>query len=580
MTRTSPRRRRTVAAAALTALALAAVACGSDDSSSDTTAAPATSEAGGGIDAARCDTNKAAGKITYSSSFDFAAAASIVDVVVAKDKGYFDDLCLDVDLVPGFSTSNYPLVTAGTAQFSSAGNFTEILNFSQTGGEYVAFVNYGKEPIEALVTPESGATQLEQLDGKTIGVKGDLPPSIVALLAEHGLSRGTDYKEILLDGFDPVSQLASGIDALPVYKSNEPGQLDRAGVSYHLFDPAADDIPGTFGILYTSKDFYAEHPTVVEDFARAALKGMEDAIADPAGAVKLSVARIDAAGNQNYLTEEGETFRWKQELQAVLDSTPEGQPVGLIDPDGVPRRVRRVRRRRRLAGRGAGVHGVVRHRPGGSRLRVGRQGHLAVTAGRRSMRAQVQHGFGGLEVCSIERIPAPSPAPEEVVLAVEACALNRLDLLQREAPLVRGFALPHIAGMDVVGIVIARSPDLADDVGPRVGDRVLVDPVSTCGVCARCTSGLAPYCERLRTIGSTRPGGFAEQVAVPAPSCFPIPAGMSAVEAATLPVAAMTAWHALVAVGKVAAGETVLINGAGSGVSIAAMQLAKAAGRR
>ena len=333
MTRTSPRRRRTVAAAALTALALAAVACGSDDSSSDTTAAPATSGAGGGIDAARCDTNKAAGKITYSSSFDFAAAASIVDVVVAKDKGYFDDLCLDVELVPGFSTSNYPLVTAGTAQFSSAGNFTEILNFSQTGGEYVAFVNYGKEPIEALVTPDSGATELEQLDGKTIGVKGDLPPSIVALLAEHGLSRGTDYKEILLDGFDPVSQLASGIDALPVYKSNEPGQLDRAGVSYHLFDPATDDIPGTFGILYTSKDFYAEHPTVVEDFARAALKGMEDAIADPAGAVKLSVARIDAAGNQNYLTEEGETFRWEQELQAVLASTPEGQPVGLIDPD-------------------------------------------------------------------------------------------------------------------------------------------------------------------------------------------------------------------------------------------------------
>ncbi len=332
MNRTPRRRHAARAAAALTALVLTAAACGGDDDgATDTTATPETT-AGGGIDPDRCATNEAAGKLTYASSFDFAAAASIIDVVVAKEKGYFDELCLDVELVPGFSTSNYPLVAAGTAQFSSAGNFTEILNFSQTGGEYVAFVNYGKEPIEALVTPEDGATELEQLRGTTIGVKGDLPPSIVALLAEHGLSRGSDYDEILLDGFDPVQHLSSAIDALPVYKSNEPGQLDRAGVSYHLFDPAADDIPGTFGILYTSKEFYEKNPTVVEDFARAALKGMEDAIADPDGAVALSVAQIDAAGNQNFLTEEGETFRWQEEMKAVLESTPDGQPVGLIDP--------------------------------------------------------------------------------------------------------------------------------------------------------------------------------------------------------------------------------------------------------
>jgi NitT/TauT family transport system substrate-binding protein len=353
MTRSSRGFRRTWrAGAALTALALTAAACGGDDSSSDTTAAasteaPATTTAGSeapattvggdttapaGFDQARCDANKAVGKITYSSSFDFAAAASIIDVVVAKEKGYFDDLCLDVDLVPGFSTTNYPLVTAGTAQFSSAGNYTEILNFSTSGSEFVAIVDYGKAPIEALVTPEGGATALAELKGKNIGVKGDLPPSIVALLATHGLSRGTDYKEILLDGFDPVSQLAQ-VDALPVYKSNEPGQLDRAGVKYNIFDPAAESIPGTFGLLYTSKEFYEKNPTVVEDFTRAALKGMEDAIADPAGAVALSVAQIDAGGNQNFLTEEGETYRWTQEMQAVLDSTPAGEPVGLIDGD-------------------------------------------------------------------------------------------------------------------------------------------------------------------------------------------------------------------------------------------------------
>jgi ABC-type nitrate/sulfonate/bicarbonate transport system substrate-binding protein len=339
MTRSIRHRRTWRAAAALTTLALTAAACGSDDSGDDestttaaaATEAPVTTAAGGGIDPERCETNRAAGTITYSSSFDFAAAASIVDVIVAKEKGYFEELCLDVELVPGFSTTNYPLVAAGTAQFSSAGNYTEILNFSTGGGEYVALVNYGKGPIEGLVTPEGGAASLAELEGTTIGVKGDLPPSIVAMLATNGLERGTDYREILLDGFDPVQQLTQ-VDALPVYKSNEPGQLDRAGVAYTLYDPVAEGIPGSFGILYTSKSFAEEHPTVVEDFTRAALKGMEDAIADPEGAVKLSVAQIDAAGNQNFLTEEGETYRWTQELGVVLASTPQGQPVGLIDP--------------------------------------------------------------------------------------------------------------------------------------------------------------------------------------------------------------------------------------------------------
>lgn len=288
---------------------------------------------GAGISDERCATNKAAGTITYLSSFDFAAAASIIDVVVAKDQGYFEAMCLDVEIKPSFSTSNYPLVAAGQAQFSSAGSYTEILNFSTDGAEFVATIDYGKVPIEALVTPDGGATALADLKGKTIGIKGDLPPSIVALLAKSGLARGTDYNEILLDGFDPVAQLAQGIDALPVYKSNEPGQLDAAGVKYNLFDPADEDIPGSFGLIYTSKDFAESNPTVVEDFTRAALHGMEFAIADPAAAVGISIAEIDAAGNQNFLTEAGETFRLQQEVAAVQKGTPSDSPIGLIDAD-------------------------------------------------------------------------------------------------------------------------------------------------------------------------------------------------------------------------------------------------------
>jgi len=362
------RRRAARLSAAVLALGLVAAACSSDDDGADTTDAPEETTAGSetpadttagtdattgtdapmgtdaptgtgaegepllaSVDPERCAANQEAGTITYLSSFDFAAAASIVDVVVAEASGYYDDMCLDVELAPSFATTNYPLVAANEAQFSSAGNYTEILNNTGEGAEFVAFVNYGKTPIEALITPDGGATDLAELDGGTIGVKGDIPPSIVAMLADAGLDRGTSYSEVLLDGFDPQAHLATDIDALPVYKSNEPGQLDAAGVGYTLFDPTEAGIPGTFGILYTSASFAEEHPTAVEDFARASLKGMEDAIADPEAAVAMSIEMIDAAGNQAFLTQEGELFRWQAELEEVLKGTPEG-PVGLIDP--------------------------------------------------------------------------------------------------------------------------------------------------------------------------------------------------------------------------------------------------------
>ena len=207
-------RRRVVAV--LLAAAIAS-GCASSRTAATTTSASSTTVAGvttQGISAARCALNKAAGKITYLSGFDFSASASILDVVVAKDRGYFDKMCLDVDLKPSFSTTNYPLVASGKAQFASAGNFTEILNFSKSGAKFVAVADYGKTAIEALLVRADGKINtLTDLKGRTIGVKGDIPSSIVAMLTKAGLRRGADYKETMLDGFDPKQHLQQAIDA-------------------------------------------------------------------------------------------------------------------------------------------------------------------------------------------------------------------------------------------------------------------------------------------------------------------------------------------------------------------------------
>jgi ABC-type nitrate/sulfonate/bicarbonate transport system substrate-binding protein len=133
-----------------------------------------------------------------------------------------------------------------------------------------------------------------------------------------------------LDGFDPKQHWAQPIDALPVYKSNEPGQLDAAGIGYTLFDPAKEGIPGNFGLLFTNADFIKAHPTAAQDFVRAAMKGLADAVADPGAAVKTAFAKITEGGNQNFLSEAGEAYRWGVESKIVRSNTPSGEGLGLV----------------------------------------------------------------------------------------------------------------------------------------------------------------------------------------------------------------------------------------------------------
>jgi NitT/TauT family transport system substrate-binding protein len=321
--------RTALAVVSLSLLALSP-ACAGDTGSGD----PASSlptvfgtpvEAGAAFPADRCEANRAAGTITYLSSFDFAASASIVEVLVAEDRGYFDELCLDVVVKPSFSTDNYPLLAANKAQFSSAGSFSEVIDYAaKNDASFVALAVEGKTGIDALVVKdgvvEDGQTaSLTDLRGTTIGVKGRITPSVAAMLKKAGLTEGTDFKTVLLDGFDPKVHIAvSEIVGFPGYKSNEPLQLEAAGIPFTLFDPADSAIPGSFGVLYTNGTFLAEHPTAAQDFIRAAMKGLADAVAEPVAAAEIAVGYINANGNAMFLSPEGETARWGVESKLVV----------------------------------------------------------------------------------------------------------------------------------------------------------------------------------------------------------------------------------------------------------------------
>ncbi len=327
--------RRPPAVAALAAALVGLLAaCGDDDDDSMTSESGAV-VAGEPFPEARCAANEDAGTITYLSGFDFAATASIIDVVIAEQQGYFDELCLDVELQPSFSTANYPIVASGEAEVGSGGSFSELVNYAAANeADLVALAVQGRTAIDSLILKPGTAETLEDLAGATIGVKGAIPPSVAAMLAGAGLVEGDDYETVLIDGFDPLTHIAlDGIDGFPGYKSNEPGQLERAGVPFDLFDPTDYDVPGSFGVLFTSRDFLAEHPTAAEDFVRASMRGLADALADPEAAAATAVEVVMANGNPNFLSAEGEQFRWATDAELLTTQTPAGTGFGIPDPE-------------------------------------------------------------------------------------------------------------------------------------------------------------------------------------------------------------------------------------------------------
>jgi NADPH:quinone reductase-like Zn-dependent oxidoreductase len=193
------------------------------------------------------------------------------------------------------------------------------------------------------------------------------------------------------------------------------------------------------------------------------------------------------------------------------------------------------------------------------------------------MRAVFIRGHGGLEVVEVGELPEPEPGPGQVRLNVKAAAVNHLDLwVSRGWPGLR-LSFPHVLGSDASGVVDAVGPGVED---VKAGDEVVVYPGVSCGRCERCLSGEVNLCRRYAILGEHVSGVQSEKLVVPARNVFPRPARLGFEEGAAVPLTFLTAWHALVARAGLRVGETVLVHAAGSGVGVAAVQIAKLLGAR
>lgn len=193
------------------------------------------------------------------------------------------------------------------------------------------------------------------------------------------------------------------------------------------------------------------------------------------------------------------------------------------------------------------------------------------------MRAMVVRAPGGTDVLKMETIADPTPGPKDVVIKVDACGVCFHDIVTRNGTLKFGVQMPLILGHEISGTVV----DVGRDVrGFKAGDKVAtVQRYHICGSCRHCRMGKETLCpDRKFTGDAGMVGGYAEYVAVEDDNVALVPDGVALQDASIVACAVGTILNAMREVGKLAAGESALVTGAGGGLGMHAVQLARLAG--
>ncbi|MHA2080446.1 MAG: zinc-binding dehydrogenase [Candidatus Thorarchaeota archaeon] len=204
----------------------------------------------------------------------------------------------------------------------------------------------------------------------------------------------------------------------------------------------------------------------------------------------------------------------------------------------------------------------------------------ASLVGRCHMKATVFHEHGPPDVLKYEDIPDPDVGPNQVLVDVKAVALNHLDLFVRGGIPGLKLEMPHILGSDVSGVIKETGSNVAKELQP--GQKVIIDPGRSCGVCEYCIRGEESLCAEYGIMGEHCRGGYADLISVDAQNVIRVPehSELDFNQAASTPLTFMTAWRMLMSKARVKPGNDVLIIGIGGGVALAALQIAKLAGAR
>ncbi len=194
------------------------------------------------------------------------------------------------------------------------------------------------------------------------------------------------------------------------------------------------------------------------------------------------------------------------------------------------------------------------------------------------MQALAFEEHGGIDRVQLLDVPIPAIGPGDVLLSVQAAALNRLDLWVLEGWPGLRLKMPHIMGADGAGVIAAVGEAVAHF---HVGDRVAVNPTLCNDPADRFARlGLDNMCDDFAILGEHVDGLFVQYAAVPERNLLALPDDVSFETAAAASLVFLTAWHSLVTRGQLQPGEAILIVGAGGGVNTASIQIARLVGAR
>ena len=193
------------------------------------------------------------------------------------------------------------------------------------------------------------------------------------------------------------------------------------------------------------------------------------------------------------------------------------------------------------------------------------------------MKALRFHRHGGPEVLQLEELPDPIPGPGQILLEVKAASINHIDLWLRGGLPSFPIALPRTPGADASGVVRSVGAGVTT---VKPGQRILLNPATSCGQCEFCGQGDMSLCLEYRIRGEHADGVQCELVAAPAHAAVPIPDSLSFEHAAAAPLVYLTSWRMMVTRGGVKAGDWVLIHGAGAGIGTACLAIARLFGAR
>ncbi len=193
------------------------------------------------------------------------------------------------------------------------------------------------------------------------------------------------------------------------------------------------------------------------------------------------------------------------------------------------------------------------------------------------MKAIVVQQPGGLEALRMQSVSDPVPSPKDVIIRVDSCGVCFHDVLTRNGTLRAGVKMPCILGHEIAGTVAEVGRDVTMF---KPGDRVATaQRYHICGACRFCRTGRESQCQERKFLGDYgMVGGYAELVAVEDDNVALVPEGVALDGAAIAACAIGTILNGVRDVGKLQMGESVLITGAGGGLGLHAIQLARLAG--